>query len=170
MTASEMPKVYELPDIAPAPASELQSLLRRFIEYADWGAVRPLLDCLKEEGRHEDAREVRRIFGQVVAWQAGGSSQSGISPTSWVVRVTDQLLPVFVFDLFAPEACVSFVKPVRVPLSGLAAFDAAEVVPDGAQQPWTAEENIVSGEAVALDYDTRTVRVHPAPLPVTEGA
>ncbi len=159
-----MEKVYELPDLAPAPASDLQALLRRFIEYADWGAVRPLLDCLNEAGRHEDAIEVKRLFGKFFTKQV--SEPDWLCPRSmWDYRV-DDLMARFAFDLFAPEACVALMRPVDTEVeTGMApAGYAGVVVPINTQ--FTAEEEIPAGSPVALDHVNHTVRVHPAPQPV----
>src|SRR5579872_291228 len=43
-----MQPVYTLPNIAPAPTSDVGSLARRLIEYAHLSAVRPLLDELEK--------------------------------------------------------------------------------------------------------------------------
>jgi len=164
-----MEKVYELPALAPAPASDLQALLRRFIEYADWSAVRPLLDCLNDAGRHDDAREVRWVFGQFFGQQAD-SPDWACDRLSWRFRMSRDLVGLFAFDLFAPEACVAAMRSVNS-YEDVLPMDAAVGVPANSGVPWFAEGDISNGDQVAMDYGTRTVRVHPAPVPAAaEGA
>lgn len=56
-----MNKVYSLPDLPSAPYSDAQALLRRFLEYRDFSALRPLLDELEALGEKEARRSLFNI-------------------------------------------------------------------------------------------------------------
>lgn len=56
-----MQKVYTLPDLPLAPYSDAQALLRRFVEYRDFSALRPLLDELEALGEKETRRHLFNV-------------------------------------------------------------------------------------------------------------
>lgn len=89
-----MDKVYTLPDLLPAPYSELQGLVRRLIEYADWSVLPALLDELREQRRELDYHHIRGLIAQQLDppyWRADADS--------WPYW-TDTLIRIFLFDLF----------------------------------------------------------------------
>lgn len=88
-------KLYTLPDIPAAATSNLQLLVRRLIEYADWSLLPALLDELQEQGRVRDVRQLSRLLADTL-----------LSPKISLpyVPFVNQLLGMFLFDLFDAAA------------------------------------------------------------------
>lgn len=88
---SNLTKVYQLPDLPPAPTSDLQLLVRRLIEYADWQCLVGIVDELRAYDRNRDLRQLQYIIAGIV------TNTSGKKPYSVVVH---QIIGVFWFDLY----------------------------------------------------------------------
>lgn len=157
MTADEMPKVYELPGLEPAPSSTLQSLLRRLMEYADWTAARGVLDCLNDDERHTDLRAFREWFARAAQEHAG--KPSSLDKGVWQHRC--RLLTItFFFDLFSFDAAIEGL--LSAPVTDRPVFEPDSLEGMGPpDSPLVAECDIPAGAAVALDHHTGTVRLHP---------
>jgi hypothetical protein len=91
-----MDKVYQLPGLLLAPTSELQLLLRRWFEYADFSAVPALLDELQEQGRTEDRRKVLDYLRQ----HSQNARHIPPSKTYWAVGFPEEMVNYFFWDLF----------------------------------------------------------------------
>lgn len=92
----ELPKTYRLPALPPAPPSDLQALVRRWFECADFSAVGPILDELQALGRHRDHADLLR-------WLAGAVGRHAADPTArldWHAGPPEELWRLFCFDLF----------------------------------------------------------------------
>lgn len=88
---------FKLPDIDPAPASDLQMLLRKLLEDRDLTVVQPLLDELDQLGRTRDLEFVKECLGSVFY-------STGLRVVRAEIAFSDQLRDLFVphfwFDLF----------------------------------------------------------------------
>lgn len=107
---------FKLPDIDPAPVSDLQMLLRKLLEDRDLTVVQPLLDELEGLGRTEDVVFVKQSLSpmlrkllvsgiptiiQGMVFDVGRTgSASPITPSQEFIVVIRDLLERFWFDLF----------------------------------------------------------------------
>jgi hypothetical protein len=84
-------KIYTLPDLLPAPTSDLQLLVRRLIEYADWSLLPALMDELRDRSRVDDIRQLQTKLTQhlITVW----------ANDRWIEWV-EYLWRLFLFDLF----------------------------------------------------------------------
>lgn len=97
---------FPLPDLPRAPYSDVGALAYGFLSTADWSAVPPLLDALREADRHGDVDEVRRIIRGAV--QNTHRTNSTMSPMfsadeapwwAWFECVS-RLLELFFWDVY----------------------------------------------------------------------
>lgn len=86
-------KLYALPDLTPAPYSEVQGLVRRLIEYADWSVLPALVDELTAMGRHQELFWLRHS----VSTRLQPSIFDNDDWSWWGQTLTE----LFLFDLFS---------------------------------------------------------------------
>lgn len=88
---------FKLPDIDPAPVSDLQMLLRKLLEDRDLTVVQPLLDELDQLGRTRDLAFVKECLGRVFY-------STGLRVVRAELAFSDKMwnlfVPHFWFDLF----------------------------------------------------------------------
>jgi hypothetical protein len=124
-------KVYHLPDLLPAPYSDLQALVRRLLEYADWSVLPALLDELKASGRE---REIRWLQGHI----AQHLCRSDSVVKTYKVFVA-HILGIYWFDLFDVTSTAAAMAKTpfwrQPPLTGrggtIITYAAAEAIPAG---------------------------------------
>lgn len=106
-----MNKAYQLPDIPPAPTSDLQLLVRRLLEWADFSTLPAIFDKLKEEGRDEDLAYLKCY----VSYLALPDKQSPTWSTPFY-RFVHSCLPLFTFDLYSMEGLMEVCENRSKPL------------------------------------------------------
>lgn len=103
-----MNKVYTLPNLLSAPTSDLQLLVRRLIEEADWSVLPALYDCLLGEDRVRDVRQLSRMITRHLC---PAPNRLIYDYAEWCA----DLLGMFWLDLFDPAATAQAMatKPFR---------------------------------------------------------
>lgn len=100
---SELQKVYSLPDLPPAPTSDLQALVRRLIEYADFSTLPAICDELQQQNRIKDYTNFRKW----VVSEADSLSQHPSNRLYWT-SIPYPLRRIFWLDLFSLEGLAQF--------------------------------------------------------------
>jgi len=91
---------FKLPDIDPAPTTDLSILLRKLLEDRDLTVVQPLLDELEGLGRTKDLEFVRQALGDTFWHMAQGTQFPVDGNVIFHTKITRELIPWFWFDLF----------------------------------------------------------------------
>lgn len=102
-----MDKIFTLPDLLPAPTSDLGLLVRRLVEYADWSLLPALMDELNANGR---ASEVRSL-GRLMSYRLTPQKNLLYLPADWGWWA-EQLMALFWWDLFSVEGCMAELSKV----------------------------------------------------------
>jgi hypothetical protein len=141
-----MEKVYTLPDLPPAPTSDLQLLVRRLLEYADWSVLPALVDELKATGREQDLAAVK----QAVRHFACPTLDTSLWDNPFKL-FAEKALETFYFDLFSMEGIIQQAvdrsKPAsnsKIPYRSLLSLPREYV------WQYTASEEIPAGSLVEI--------------------
>lgn len=158
-------KVYELPDLPPAPYSDLQGLVRTLIEYADLSTLPAIDDELVALGRALQREWFLREFAEVARRSCGDQSRLG----RWI-WLAERLMDIFWHDLFGWASTIQAIQPQIRREDEL--YEAQFPVPfDAPVRAFRVAEDLTAGEWVVQDYNAVTLRRAtpeeiPAPAPV----
>lgn len=149
--------VYKLPDLLPAPTSDIGLLARRLIEYADLSVVRPLLQALEDARRDEDLQRFKfSLRVHCINFIIHGKQRRG-----WELPAVD-LLEVFWFDIFdLTESLAALEGRIRPPK-----FSDAMALAD---RTYRAGDTIHAGQLFTMDENGNAVPVTPAPSVAAAG-
>jgi hypothetical protein len=101
---------WKLPELAPAPPSDLQSLLRKLITDRDLSTVPLILDELQGIGRDEDAKKLKYDLGELAKTTLMKSPHTPAGRQWEYFR--DEAVCYFWFDLFDMQASLSALQPL----------------------------------------------------------
>lgn len=159
-----MDKVYGLPDLSPAPYSELQGLVRRLIEYADLSVLPAIDDELQQRGMNKERERLYDWFADECRTVAVNSERT--IRWKWLA---EHLMQVFWFVLYDWQATITTLKD-RVRHEDEIYTEAD--VPMSAQGPANAyqvDEALAAGEWAAIQYHPPSVRrATPEEIPATQ--